>query len=245
MWFFSRQTGLQEQVPNRPVLIEGLEDRTLMSAVAHQTIAHIAKPAVIHHAIVVKATAEQKQIAAEQKQAAAAPKAAKQAAAAAAKAPRQAAVAEAKAEKQAAMTAKQASQFATTTAKKSAQAAGVAPQSQVQSYITSAAPSVVGQWVGTMTPDGSTVSSTFSVNFAFQRGVAASGTFNFGAILGNQSAVSTMVFSQHQNVRVLVSTSNLLVGMTGTLTSDNATLYGRYSFNSPAGWQTGMFILTR
>jgi hypothetical protein len=246
MWFFSSKSG--SETPVRPVLIEALEDRTLMSAVIHKAVKPVAKAAATHQVIVAKAAVEQKQaITAEKKAAAAAKQAAKQEAAA----EKQGALAAKKAAQQAALAAKKAALAAQKAAQvaaakpKAVKAPVTAPQSEIRSYITSAAPSVIGQWTGTMTPDGSTIPSAFSVDFAFQRGVSASGTFTFGAILGNQSVVSTMVFSLHHNVRVLVSAPGIQVGITGTLTSNNATLYGRYSFNSPTGWQTGMFILAR
>jgi hypothetical protein len=118
------------------------------------------------------------------------------------------------------------------------------PTLTVASVITSAAPSVVGKWTGTMTPDGSKTSSTFSVDFAFQRGVAATGTFTIG-LLGNQTVTSTMVFAEHRNVRTLFVSSTIYGGFTGALTTNGTTLYGRYSFNSPSGWMTGTFSLSR
>jgi hypothetical protein len=104
---------------------------------------------------------------------------------------------------------------------------------------------VIGGWTGTMRLDGTKVDNAFSVNFTFQRGVAATGTFNMGATMNNQVVVSTMVFSLHNNVRVLFATPSLMAGMTGALSSNGKMLTGRFSFNTSHGWQTGMFTLTR
>jgi len=105
--------------------------------------------------------------------------------------------------------------------------------------------SVVGQWTGTMRLDGTTTDSAFSVTFAFQRGVAASGSFNLGATMNNQVVTTTMVFDLHNNVRALVAMPTLNAGFTGALSSNGNVLYGRFSFNTGGQWKTGMFMLTR
>jgi hypothetical protein len=104
---------------------------------------------------------------------------------------------------------------------------------------------VVGTWTGTMQLDSSKTSTSFSVTFAFQRGVSASGQFNLGATMNNQVVTSTMVFDLHNDVRAMVSTSTLNAGFTGALSSNGNVLYGRFSFNSGGQWKTGMFTLTR
>jgi hypothetical protein len=75
--------------------------------------------------------------------------------------------------------------------------------------------------------------------------VAASGTFNLGPTIGNQTVTSTMVFDLHNNLRALVATPKLSVGFTGAITGNGNVLYGRFSFNNGTGWTTGMFTLTR
>ena len=116
-------------------------------------------------------------------------------------------------------------------------------------YVPSVGPvkgtNVVGNWTGTMRIDGTTTDQTFSINFAFQRGVAASGTFNLGPTIGNQTVTSTMVFDLHNNLRARVATPKLNVGFTGAITTNGKVLYGRFSFNNGTGWTTGMFTLTR
>jgi hypothetical protein len=107
------------------------------------------------------------------------------------------------------------------------------------------ADNVVGEWTGSMRLDGTTVDNAFSVNFTFQRGVAATGTWNLGPTMGNQVVVTTMVFSLHNNMRVLISTPGLNSGLTGALSTNGKVLAGRFSFNTSHGWQTGMFTLTR
>jgi hypothetical protein len=107
------------------------------------------------------------------------------------------------------------------------------------------ASSVVGAWTGSMRLDGTSIDNAFSVTFLFQRGVAATGTFNLGATMGNAVVTSTMVFSLHNNIRVLVATPGLNAGFTGAMSTNGKILNGRFSFNSPKGWQTGMFTLTR
>ena len=92
---------------------------------------------------------------------------------------------------------------------------------------------------------GTTTDQPFYINFAFQRGVAASGTFNLGPTIGNQTVTSTMVFDLHNNLRALVATPKLSVGFTGAITGNGNVLYGRFSFNNGTGWTTGMFTLTR
>jgi hypothetical protein len=106
-------------------------------------------------------------------------------------------------------------------------------------------PNVVGTWTGSMRLDGTKVDNAFTVTFVFQRGVAATGSFNMGVTMGNQVVTSTMVFSLHNNVRVLVATPSLNAGLTGALSTNGKVLSGRFSFNSAKGWQTGMFTLTR
>ena len=106
-------------------------------------------------------------------------------------------------------------------------------------------PNVVGTWTGSMRVDGTNVDNAFTVTFVFQRGVAATGTFNTGVTMGNQVVTSTMVFSLHNNVRVLIATPSLNAGLTGALSTNGKVLSGRFSFNSAKGWQTGMFKLTR
>jgi hypothetical protein len=105
--------------------------------------------------------------------------------------------------------------------------------------------SVVGGWTGSLRLDGTKIDNAFSVTFIFQRGVAATGNFNTGPTMGNQVVTSTMVFSLHNNVRVLVATPSLAAGFTGALSTNGKMLSGRFSFNSSKGWQTGMFTLTR
>jgi hypothetical protein len=116
-------------------------------------------------------------------------------------------------------------------------------------YVPSVGPikgtNVVGTWTGTMRIDGTTIDQPFSINFAFQRGVAASGTFNLGPTIGNQVVTSTLVFDLHNNLRALVATPKLSVGFTGAITGNGNILYGRFSFNNGTGWTTGMFTLTR
>jgi hypothetical protein len=107
------------------------------------------------------------------------------------------------------------------------------------------APNVVGVWSGTMQIDGSKQASPFSIDFAFQHGVAASGTFNLGPTVGNQSAVSTMVFGTNHNVRVLILTSTLWMGFDGALTANGKMIYGRFAVNTPNGWETGSFSVNR
>ena len=104
---------------------------------------------------------------------------------------------------------------------------------------------VVGNWTGSIRLDGTTTDQPLSVTFNFQRGVAASGTFNLGPAVGNRAALSTMVFDLHNNVRALIAGPKLSVGFTGALTSNGKVLYGRVSFNVGTGWQTGMFTLNR
>lgn len=104
---------------------------------------------------------------------------------------------------------------------------------------------VVGEWTGTMQLDGSKTASAFSIKFAFQRGVAASGTFNLGATMSNQAVTSTMVFDLHNNFRAMVATPKLAAGFTGAISSNGKMLTGRFSFNSATGWKTGVFTLTR
>jgi hypothetical protein len=104
---------------------------------------------------------------------------------------------------------------------------------------------VVGTWTGSMRLDGSKTDADFSITFVFQRGVAASGTFNLGATMNNQIVTSTMVFDLHNNVRAMVATPTLAVGFTGALSTNGQILYGRFSFNNGSSWKTGMFTLTR
>jgi hypothetical protein len=106
-------------------------------------------------------------------------------------------------------------------------------------------PSVVGGWTGTMTTDGQKQGADFSINFEFQRGVAASGTFDLGTTVNNQTVTSTMVFGTNHNVRILILTPTLWMGFTGALTANGKILYGRFSVNTANGWKTGSFSLTR
>ena len=106
-------------------------------------------------------------------------------------------------------------------------------------------PNLVGTWTGTMQFDGAATASVFSINFQFQLEAAASGTFNLGPAIGNQSPQSTMVVENHNNVRALILTNNLWVGFTGVLVSTGNEIYGRFAYDSSTGWQTGSFTVTR
>lgn len=110
---------------------------------------------------------------------------------------------------------------------------------------TASARNVVGGWTGSMRLDGSKTDSAFSITFAFQRGLAASGAFNLGPTMKNQVATSTMVFDQRNNARALIATSKLSAGFTGAISANGKMLYGRFSFNTATGWKTGTFTLTR
>jgi len=107
------------------------------------------------------------------------------------------------------------------------------------------APDVVGKWTGTMLVDGTTQANPFSINFAFQRGIAASGIFNLGPTVSNQSLTSTLVFGTSLNTRALILTSTLWMGFTGALTANGQILYGRFAVNTSNGWETGTYNLTR
>ncbi len=104
---------------------------------------------------------------------------------------------------------------------------------------------IVGAWTGTMRLDGTKVDAPFSIKFLFQRGVAATGTFNLGPTIGNQSLSSTLIFSLQRNFRVLILTPDLWAGFVGALTANAKILMGRFSFNSTTGWHTGVFTLNR
>jgi hypothetical protein len=107
------------------------------------------------------------------------------------------------------------------------------------------APDMVGTWTGTITMDGSKQGAVFSIDFAFQRGTAASGAFHLGPAVGNQTVTSTLVFGTSRNARALVLTSTLWVGFNGALTANGNMLYGRVAVNTSNGWQTGSFSVTR
>jgi hypothetical protein len=106
-------------------------------------------------------------------------------------------------------------------------------------------PNLVGTWTGTIQFDGAATATAFSINFQFQLEAAASGTFNLGPAIGNQSPQSTMVIANHNTVRALILTNNLWVGFTGVLVSTGNEIYGRFAYDSPTGWQTGSFTVTR
>jgi len=114
-----------------------------------------------------------------------------------------------------------------------------------QAPFTSTTPNLVGTWTGTMQFDGAATATVFSINFQFQLEAAASGTFNLGPAIGNQSPQSTMVVENHNNVRALILTNNLWVGFTGVLVSTGNEIYGRFAYDSSTGWQTGSFTVTR
>ncbi len=225
-----------------PVMFEALEARELMSA----TVVHAATPST-HEAT----TVTHAELVAE----AAAKKAAAQAKAAAAKAAAQAKAAAAKAAAQAAKLAAAQAAAAKAAAKKAAVVeTAVQPVSSpvsgtIGQYISSPqesnVPNFVGTWTGTIQLDGSTTSTPFSIAFAFQRGVAASGTFNLGPIMGNQSELSTLIYSSHNVVRALIQNSTLWVGFTGAISTDGKTIFGRFAYNTPHGWETGSFSVTR
>jgi hypothetical protein len=196
------------------VVIEMLEDRQLMSAVA----VHVAAP--VNHETVAELHAE---VAAEAAAKAAAVKAAAAAKVAAAKA----------------------------AATKSAVVKAVTPTVSApistlhQTPSSNTTPNLVGTWTGTMQFDGAATASVFSINFQFQLEAAASGTFNLGPAIGNQSPQSTMVISNHNNVRALILTKDLWVGFTGVLVSTGNEIYGRFAYDSSTGWKTGSFTVTR
>jgi hypothetical protein len=106
-------------------------------------------------------------------------------------------------------------------------------------------PDVVGTWTGTMQVDGSTQTAPFSINFLFQRGIAASGTFDLGPTVGNEIVTSTMVFGAFHNARILVLTKALWMGFNCALSANGKVLYGRFAVNTSNGWETGGFDLNR
>ena len=138
---------------------------------------------------------------------------------------------------------------ATPAAKTTVTPTAPAPVGAFPTYIPASdaylSPDVVGGWTGTMQLDGSKTTSAFSVNFLFQRGIAASGTFNLGPLVNNLTLTSTMVFGANHNARILILTSSLWMGFTCALTSNGKVLYGRFAVDNSNGWETGRFSLTR
>jgi len=114
-----------------------------------------------------------------------------------------------------------------------------------QTPYKSTTPNLVGTWTGTIQFDGAATATAFSIDFQFQLEAAASGTFNLGPAIGNQSPQSTMVISNHNNVRALILNNSLWVGFTGVLESNGNAIYGRFAYDSPTGWKTGSFNVTR
>jgi hypothetical protein len=115
----------------------------------------------------------------------------------------------------------------------------------IPAYDAYLSPDVVGGWTGTMQLDGTKTTAAFSVNFLFQRGLAASGTFNLGPTVSNATVTSTMVFGANHNARILILTSTLWVGFTCALTANGKMLYGRFAVDTANGWETGGFVLNR
>jgi nucleoid-associated protein YgaU len=114
-----------------------------------------------------------------------------------------------------------------------------------QTSLKNTTPNLVGTWTGTMLYDGDTVATPFSIDFQFQLEAAASGAFNLGPAIGNQTAQSTMVITNHNNVRALILNSTLWVGFTGVLEPGSNMIFGRFAYNSPTGWKSGSFTVTR
>jgi hypothetical protein len=138
---------------------------------------------------------------------------------------------------------------ATPAAKTTVTPTAPAPVGAFPTYIPASdaylSPDVVGGWTGTMQLDGSKTTSAFSVNFLFQRGIAASGTFNLGPTVNNVTLTSTMVFGANHNAHILILTSSLWMGFTCALTANGKVLYGRFAVDNSNGWETGGFSLTR
>jgi hypothetical protein len=203
------------------VIIETLEARELMSAApvhAAAAVTHVSA-ATIHAQAVAKAAAA-KAAAAEKAAAAKATAAAKVAAVKAA-------------------------------ATKAAVVKAVAPTITApisalhQTPAKSTTPNLVGTWTGTIQYDGDITATPFSINFQFQLEASASGTFNLGPAIGNQSPQSTMVITNHNEVRALILNNTLWVGFTGLLEPSGNQMIGRFAYNSPTGWKTGSFNITR
>jgi hypothetical protein len=215
-----------------PVMFEALEARQLMSA------ATVHVTAAAEHTAAAEAHAE---LVAEAAAAKAAAKAAAAAKVAAAKA-----AAEAKKEAAAAAAAEKKAAAIKTTVTQSVTPAVTAPISSFQQTQTkSTTPNLVGTWTGTIQYDTATVATPFSIDFQFQLESAASGTFHLGPAIGNQNQQSTMVISNHNNVRALILTNSLWVGFTGVLENTGNQIIGRFAYDSPTGWQTGSFNVTR
>jgi hypothetical protein len=211
------------------VMFETLEARQLMSAAA----GHVAAPVVhlVNNETPAEIAAEASAVKAAAKAAAAVEVAEAKAAAAAAKA---AAAAAKKAQAKAAVVVKAVTPAVT---------APISTLRQMPSKNTT--PNLVGTWTGTMLYDGDTVATAFSIDFQFQLEAAASGTFHLGPAIGNQNAQSTMVITNHNNVRALILNSSLWVGFTGVLEPGSKMIFGRFAYNSPTGWKSGSFTVTR
>lgn len=125
--------------------------------------------------------------------------------------------------------------------------AAASPAAAASATSTPAAPAAgqyTGTWAGTFQINARPGDQPLSVNFTRQKGVAVTGTFDLGAMIG-ESVLTTVTINQRRQFLGLVEGTKSTASFVGAVASNGKYIFGRWSVNGPQGWLTGTFTLNR